>query len=235
MQLSRRMQMIVDMVKPSHCVADIGTDHGYIPIRLAESGIAEHIIAADVRKGPLARAREHIHECGMDERIELRLGDGLSVLSSGEAERIIISGMGGLLMIRILSDSPEILEKIDELILSPQSDIDSVRRHLHQTGFFIEAEDMTEEDGKFYTVMCCRHGEDSIYMPEDDLYGKVLIESCHPVLIDFLEEKTKNIKTIMLQLTGQNTEKCQNRLAELEQEFALIQAAAARAKRSLQK
>ena len=225
MQLSKRMQMIADMVQPASCIADIGTDHGYIPIWLAENGLTEHVIAADVKKGPLARAQEHVLEHGLQEHIELRLGDGLTVLSPGEAERIIIAGMGGLLMIQILSDNPKVTEQTEELILSPQSDIDSVRRYLHCIGFQIEAEDMTAEDGKYYIVMRCRHGKDCNYSPEDYLYGKKLIENCHPVLRDYLDHKIQKTQEIIRQLAGKNTEKSKNRIKELEQETSLMSAA----------
>lgn len=233
MQLSKRMQMIANMVKPSAVVADIGTDHGYIPIWLAKNRIAQHVIAADVRKGPLARAQEHISESGLEDRIELRLGNGLHVLSPGEAERIIIAGMGGLLMIQILSDCPDIAAKAEELILSPQSDIDSVRKYLHQAGFCIEAEDMTEEEGKYYTVMRCRPGTDCTYLPEDYLFGRDLIEKAHPVLLDYLHKKAEKTEQIMEQLSGMNTEKCQKRIAEMDRERTLITDALTRMKRSM--
>ena len=225
MQLSKRMQMIADMVKPADCIADIGTDHGYIPIWLAEHGITEHVIAADVRKGPLSRAQEHVREHGLQERIELRLGDGLRVLSPGEADRIIISGMGGLLMIEILSDCPEIASQTEELILSPQSDIDAVRRYLHDIGFRIESEDMTVEDGKYYTVMRCRHGKDCIYAPEDYLYGRIIIDHSHPVLADYLNHKIQKTQEIICRLTASDTEKSKKRIEELEQETSLMRAA----------
>ena len=225
MQLSKRMQMIADMVKTADCIADIGTDHGYIPIWLAENGITEHVIAADVRKGPLSRAQEHIREHGLQEHIELRLGDGLKVLSPCEADRIIIAGMGGLLMIEILSDRPEITAQTEELILSPQSDIDAVRRYLHDIGFRIEAEDMTVEDGKYYTVMRCRHGVDYIYAPEDYLYGRILIDNSHPVLADYLNHKIQKTQEIICRLTGSNTEKSKKRIEELEQETSLMRTA----------
>lgn len=230
MQLSKRMQMIADMVKPADCIADIGTDHGYIPIWLAENEITDRVIAADVKKGPLSRAQKHVTEHGLQDRIQLRLGDGLTVLSPGEADCIIIAGMGGLLMIQILSDSPEIVAQTDEMILSPQSDIDAVRRYLHHIGFQIESEDMTEEDGKYYTVMRCRHGKDIIYTPEDYLYGRKLIEVCHPVLCSYLGHKMQKSQEIIRQLAGKNTEKSKKRIEELKQETTLISAAILRMK-----
>ena len=232
MQLSKRMQMIADMAAPSSCTADIGTDHGYIPIYLALQGIADHAIAADVRKGPLARARDHIRENGLEERIELRLGDGLTVLHPGEADQIIISGMGGLLMTRILKDSPQIPAAAKALILQPQSDIDLVRRYLHESGFCIEKEDMTIDEGKYYTVIRAVHGKDQEYSAEDDLYGRLLIESGHPVLIRFLQDTVRKQKEIRDHLSGQDSEKCRVRREELELSIAAAEKVFERAERS---
>ena len=234
MQLTKRMQMIADMVRPANCAADIGTDHGYIPIWLAGKGIVHKMIAADVKSGPLERAKEHILACGLADRIDIRQGDGLTVLSPGEADCIIIAGMGGFLMIQILSQSPEVLVKAEELVLSPQSDLDAVRRYIHQSGFCIEAEDMIQEDGKFYIVMRCRHGEDCDYKPEDYLYGKTLIENSHPILIDYLQYKKQKLQEIMMNLARQDTEKCQKRLEELSEEILQINTAISRAERSME-
>ena len=102
MQLSIRMQAVADMVTPGGRIADIGTDHGYVPIYLVEQNKTDHAIAMDVRKGPLARAGENIVRFGCSDRIETRLSDGLAMLKPGEADTVIIAGMGGLLSIRIL-------------------------------------------------------------------------------------------------------------------------------------
>jgi tRNA (adenine22-N1)-methyltransferase len=107
----------------------------------------------DLREGPLSRAREHIKEQGLSERITLRLSDGVSALSKGEADTILIAGMGGELIIRILTDGAEICHSVRELILQPQSVIGEVRRYLRENGYRITDEDMVLEDGKFYPMM----------------------------------------------------------------------------------
>ena len=94
MQLSIRMQAVADMVTPGGRIADIGTDHGYVPIYLVEQNKTDHAIAMDVRKGPLARAGENIVRFGCSDRIETRLSDGLAMLKPGEADTVIIAGMG---------------------------------------------------------------------------------------------------------------------------------------------
>ena len=117
-----RLQAVAHQVK-IHCVtADIGCDHGITSIYLIEQGLADHVIAMDINEGPLERAREHVTESGLTEQIELRLSDGAKKLVPGEADTLLVSGMGGALICKILEDSPEIVERVQELVLSPQSE-----------------------------------------------------------------------------------------------------------------
>ena len=104
MDLSKRLQTIISLVEPGEMIADIGTDHGYVPIALVRRGICRKGLAMDVGNGPLERAREHIHAHSMENVIETRLSDGLHMLQPGEADRIVIAGMGGPLMQRILEE-----------------------------------------------------------------------------------------------------------------------------------
>lgn len=157
-ELSKRLKLVASFVEPGAVVADVGTDHGYVPIWLVQEGVAAGGIAMDVNPGPLERAAAHIGACGLADRIQTRLGNGLSALSDGEADTVIIAGMGGPLIVRILTDGLETVRGMGRLILSPQSEIWSVREFLDRYGFVIEDEAMTEEDGKYYTVIRARFG-----------------------------------------------------------------------------
>ena len=198
MQLSIRMQAVADMVTPGGRIADIGTDHGYVPIYLVEQNKTDHAIAMDVRKGPLARAGENIVRFGCSDRIETRLSDGLAMLKPGEADTVIIAGMGGLLTIRILEAGLKVLQSVSECILQPQSDLDKVRQFLHQHHFCIVQEKMLIDEGKYYTVMRVVHGEESPYTEAEDLYGRHLIDDKSPVLAKYLAGQ-KNVKESTLQ------------------------------------
>ena len=121
MDLSKRLQTIISLVEPGEMIADIGTDHGYVPIALVRRGICRKGLAMDVGNGPLERAREHIHAHSMENVIETRLSDGLHMLQPGEADRIVIAGMGGPLMQRILEEGEAAARAAGQLILSPQS------------------------------------------------------------------------------------------------------------------
>ena len=101
MKLSERLNTVVSFVKPGSRVVDVGTDHGYVPIELAQRGIIIHGLAMDVRKGPLERAKEHIRQYGLEDVIETRLSDGICQLQDHEADTVIVAGKGGELVIHL--------------------------------------------------------------------------------------------------------------------------------------
>lgn len=153
LQLSHRMRAVAGLVGSGGSLADVGTDHGYIPVYLVKQGRIRHVIAADINEGPLARAREHILAYHLEDQIETRLSDGLREIRPGEVQSVVIAGMGGPLMVRILSDGQKVLEFCEELVLQPQSHIREVRSWLWEHGWQITAEDLVLEDEKFYPMM----------------------------------------------------------------------------------
>lgn len=153
MELSKRLQTVANAVTPGSRVADVGTDHGYVPIYLVERGLCPGAIAMDVNEGPLARAEEHIRAEGLSDRIQTRKSDGLAALAPEETDAVVIAGMGGALMCRILQDASAFLEAGRELILQPQSEWFKVRRLLSASGYSIIQEWFLEEEGKYYVVI----------------------------------------------------------------------------------
>ena len=139
MELSKRLEMVAGLVTQER-IADIGTDHGYVPIYLYKQGRIKKAYACDVRKGPLEKCKKNIALYGAEDVIETRLGSGLTPLRPGEAETAIMAGMGGMLIVHILQDSPEVAASLTELVLSPQRDFGAVRKYLHQIGFAIREE-----------------------------------------------------------------------------------------------
>ncbi len=156
-KLSDRMKCIADIVTPGKRVADIGCDHALVSIYLAQSGLAEKVIAMDVAQGPLSCAVTNIQKYGLSEKIETRLSDGMTALKPGETDAAVIAGMGGLLIVDILKKglSPELSVITDqyELYLSPQSEIPEVRKFLRENSFCIVDEHMMQEDGKYYNII----------------------------------------------------------------------------------
>lgn len=153
MQLSDRMRAVVELAQPCRCIADIGCDHGYVAMELVRSRKCRRVIAMDVNKGPLERARRNIRDYGMQDYIETRLSDGTQALRPGEADGMVCAGMGGRLMLSILAQGEELVRDMKQVILQPQSEIREVRSFLRENGFLIEQEDIICEDGKYYPMM----------------------------------------------------------------------------------
>ena len=184
--LSDRLKAVAGMITPGLAVADIGCDHAYLPIHLAKENISPRIIACDINAGPVERAKENIDDVDLGGRIEVRQGDGLSVLSPGEAGSIVLAGMGGKLMIKILSEGEEILSAASELIMEPQSDVAALRHYLQDIGFRIISESMVCDDEKFYPIIKAVHGQMDWDREIYFRYGKILLREENPVLHEFL-------------------------------------------------
>ena len=152
MELSKRLQAVADLVSEGLVVADVGTDHGYIPIYLIETKKSPKAFAMDVNKGPLLRAKEHIAEHGLETRIETRLSDGVRALQKGECDCVVVAGMGGALTIKIMEEGKDIFRNLIEFVLQPQSELQKVRAYLCENAYFIAEENMVLEDGKFYPM-----------------------------------------------------------------------------------
>lgn len=203
MRLSRRLLAIAELVPGGECLADVGCDHGYLPIHLIKQGRCKRAIAMDVRPGPLQCAKAHIREMQLEDYIETRLSDGLSALKKGEAGQIVVAGMGGALMTRILDEGEPALEEDTVLILQPQSEIMEFRRYLTEHGYRFLKEQMVKEGGKFYPMMQVRKGDGKADFPYSFLelkYGPVLLQDKHPVLWDFLQNQKKKQEEIVRRL-----------------------------------
>lgn len=227
MQLSKRLLTVAGFVTPGSRVADVGTDHGYVPIYLVETGRSPGAIAMDINEGPLLRAQQHIREACLEDYIQTRRSDGAAALKSGEADTLIVAGMGGPLMEKILTQGREVLESCREFILQPQSEIREFRKYLQRNGFRIEQEDMVQEDGKFYPILRTVHGRMEWEKEIEFRFGKLLLEQRHPVLLDFLRREQKVNREIMERLAGNKSRAGQSRLAQMEEERLEIEAALA--------
>lgn len=193
-QLPKRLETIIERMPASGCIADVGCDHAYVAIEAVRRGKAARALACDVRKGPLQQAAEHILCAGLAGKIETRLSDGLEKVAPGEADSVIIAGMGGPLMERILQGR---LADFGHFVLSPQSEIPHFRRFLLAEGMQIDEETMLIDEGKYYVIFNVSQRADApsdpMYVTEEDfLYGGRLLRRLDPVLKSFLEkEKTR--------------------------------------------
>lgn len=224
MQLSMRLRMNASLVTPGNRLADVGTDHGYIPIALVEEGVIPSALAMDVNRGPLMRAEEHIRLAGLAPYIKTRLSDGLEKLGLGEADSVLVAGMGGPLMIRILQEADSKLQQVKELIVQPQSEIGLVRHFLEDSGWSIDREDMVREEGKYYTAIHAVHGDMAWGREVFYRYGRLLLENRHPVLRDYLEQRGETFGKILksLQVQGGNSQKTCDRIKEMEEKLDIV-------------
>lgn len=219
MELSARLEAVAKMVTKGNRVCDVGCDHGYISIYLVKNGISPYVYAMDVNKGPLERAEEHIVMYGLEDKIETILSDGLVALGERKSDTLICAGMGGRLVVKILTEGMEKVKKMQEIILQPQSELHLVRAYLRQQGFYIDKEDMVFEDGKYYPMMHIlvhsdKKNEDS---PVEDKFGPVLLREKHPVLREFLEYTKNTLDVIDKKLAAEEkTDKIENRIIELK-------------------
>jgi len=210
------------MTDPGVKLADIGTDHAFLPVSLCLTGKIPGAIAADVRPGPLSRAEEHIREAGLTDVIETRLSDGLMAFKPGEVREIVIAGMGGRLMIRILTDAADVTRELNTLILEPQSETGALRKKIAELGFCIERENMILEDGKYYPVIRAVRGETGPVSDCEAEYGPLLLKEQNPVLHKFLLFRRRILLDIDRKLKEAGTEAASSRRKETEVELRLI-------------
>lgn len=227
MELSKRLQAVAALVTVGNRVADIGTDHAYIPIYLIQEQRVPAAIAMDVNAGPLMRAKEHVRENGLEEKIALRLSDGFRELKPFEADTAVIAGMGGGLVMKILTDCWDVTCSLKECILQPQSEIAKVRAFLLEEGFLFIEEDMVLDDGKYYPMMKvvphCGRDIHAVWNETELRYGKLLLEQRHPVLRQYLEREQRIYRQILESLEQQSGERIEARRAELMEELKYIQ------------
>ena len=224
-ELSKRLQAVADLVSPGMRLADIGTDHAYIPIYLMENEKIPQAIAMDINKGPLERAEEHIKAHGLEHQIQARLSDGMAKLQAGEADCAVIAGMGGALMIKILEEGRETAFQLQELVLQPQSELKKFRIYLLENGYRVLTEDIVCEDGKYYPMMKVKPGEmtGESWKPEELEYGKYLLDTAHPVLKQFLEREIQICHGVLESLAKQDTKRAKERRREMEEQIQHVQ------------
>ena len=192
--ITPRLQSIIDLID-AKTVADIGTDHAYIPIRLARDNKITKAVACDKNKGPIDIARLNVEKYGLSDIIELRQGDGLSPLKKNETEAIIIAGMGGKLIADIIEAD---IEKIgsSKLILQPMNAQYELRKKLFELGFTIEKEELSAEGFKVYNLMSVVVGEDKREREEFEFHIPSELLS-HPLLKMLVDKKRREFTKIM--------------------------------------
>ena len=188
MQLSKRLQCLADFVRPGDRIVDIGTDHAYIPIWLLLNGIVTDAIATDIRPGPLLRARSDAEYYGVLDRLRLLQCDGLALIRPEEVDTVLIAGMGGETIIKILSDAPWARQK--RLILQPQTKRDELRAWLSSQALAITDARLAYDTGRIYLIWCVGAGEADLFSGVD----APLLAHRDPLLKPWLEEQIKRLR-----------------------------------------
>jgi len=220
-ELSERLRHTAELVTPGFTFADIGTDHAYLPIYLTETLRCPGGFASDTAVGPLMRAENNINAHDLREKIKLLLGDGLAVLSPGDARSLVMAGMGGRLMIGILSRNMETAMSFTEMILQPQSEIEDVRRWIYGHGCHIAEEDIVFETGKYYFMIKAIHGIEALPDEGRLRYGPCLIQKQDPLLRSYLIHEKEKKLTIRRRLKP-GSERRHKRDNELKTDIRII-------------
>lgn len=169
--LTPRLQKIYDIVPPCGSIADIGTDHAYIPVCLTLSKKCQRAIASDIKEGPVLRAKSTVLAYGAEDLVDVRQGSGLETIKSGEADAIIIAGMGGLLIANILSAAEETAKSAKLLILQPMTAAKELREFLIGGGYEILKEYLVFEEEKLYNIISARPGISRPYTKAEIFMG----------------------------------------------------------------
>nr|MCR5788573.1 class I SAM-dependent methyltransferase [Lachnospiraceae bacterium] len=238
MRPDKRLSAVIGMIEAGSVVADVGTDHGYVPITLVKEGISPRAFAMDVRPGPLEKAKDNAERFECSSMIRFILSDGLKELPAGEADTVVITGMGGMLINRILAECPdEVLSGIRTFILGPQSEAELFRRSIVSGRYTIESECLVRENGKYYPLIRASRGRGGMkerggdgakrlvplkeLKPCDFRYGRFLLSMQDPLLREKIGTDIKTVGGVL----KDRKHLPENRIRELEEELEQLKEA----------
>lgn len=223
MELPVRLKVIADYIPAGSRVADIGTDHGLLPVYLIKNEIAPSVIASDLNKGPLEAAKKNVLKWALSDLIHLRLGNGLETLAEGEADAIIIAGMGGGTIRNILEASYSIAKSAKRLVLQPMGDAGPLRLWLVQKGWMIRDESAVKEDGMIYEIICAEPGVEEQKNLNIISVGPRLVEKKEPLLSEIIDGELKSIERILDSLKQSNSEAVKEKQAIMMKRKAFLE------------
>ena len=193
-KLNERLLTAVQFVREGSRLADVGTDHGYLPISLILEGRIAFAIAADINRGPLDKADENIHKYALDGKIKTVLCDGLRRVDKDKVDDVAIFGMGGELIVKIIDEAPWLKDTSKRLILQPMTHPEKLRKYLADNGYRIIGEALSFDRGKIYQTICAEY--DGIIRKFDDitlLYGEYILKNGGELLSEQMEIDSKKL------------------------------------------
>lgn len=197
MRVSSRLKAIAEMVRDEEKIIDIGCDHALLDIYLIENKSKLKIIASDIHEKALETAKKNVEKHKLDKKIKLRLGDGLSVVKSGEVETIIMSGMGYQTIMKILKNGN--LEDIHSIIIQSNTDVVKLRKSIIKLGFLIEEEALVKDKNIIYTVIRFERGKDK-YSYEEIYFGPMILRNKDDLFYEYYNKKLLKYENLLLQL-----------------------------------
>ena len=184
--MTPRLQAVADLVPPNAALADIGTDHAYLPAWLLGRGLVRRAIAADINKGPLDRARLTAQQYNCTEQMDFRLCNGLAGIAPDEVDTIVIAGMGGETIAAILQAAPWVQDGRYALILQPMSVQSDLRGWLWHNGFSIQKEEIIREGDKLYNILVASYGDAVQLTAGEEWAGRQLRDMVQPLRAEYL-------------------------------------------------
>ncbi|MCO7175696.1 tRNA (adenine(22)-N(1))-methyltransferase [Sporolactobacillus kofuensis] len=223
--LSPRLKAILGLIPQSKCLADIGSDHAHLPLRAIQDHIVDTAIAGEVRRGPFQQSLKNVQDSGMQTVIDVRLGDGLDVLTKDEANSIVIAGMGGELIRDILERGKSKLGMDTVLILQPNIREYNVRQWLNDHGWTITDERIIEEEPHFYEIIQAKQKVVTGTLTETELLmGPVLLRRKDPTFIKKWRSREQKLINVLRALNkAGDTELIQHKKVKSETELKRIQ------------
>ena len=206
MKLTDRLLKIASLVTKGKKIADIGTDHGYIPVHLLNEGYIDFAILADVNKGPLENARKEVRHNNLSDKVDLRLGSGIEVLKKGEVDEVIIAGMGGILISELLEANIEVAQSTEKFILQPMQAQKELRKYLLNNGYEILDEVLVREDFRIYEIIVAKYTGKNTNVEDEIFYevGNKLIENKDELLNEFIDKRIHTYTSILNKLEGKS-------------------------------
>ncbi|MBU9722483.1 MULTISPECIES: tRNA (adenine(22)-N(1))-methyltransferase [Bacillaceae] len=225
--ISKRLETVASYVNKGAKIADIGSDHAYLPVYLVSQGIADYAIAGEVNKGPLQAAENQVKKYGYEEQIKTKLGNGLAVLEGEVIDTVTIAGMGGPLIADILEGGKEHLTYIERLILQPNIAADRIRAWLIENNWQLIDEEILKEDGHIYEVLVAEPGDPLFLYGKNEVEKKVWLG---PKLSSeknnaFLEKWTKEheqLEKIKVKLSEASAPNIESKQSDIEKKITWL-------------
>ena len=188
--MNKRLEAIASLVQNGRGLVDVGTDHGQLPVQLALRAYPGALYASDIKEGPLAAARTTAKKAGLSDRIHFLLCDGLALCPPEEIDTIVIAGMGGDMIVKILDEAEWCMDRRYRLLLQPMTKPEVLRYWLVNNEFAIESETIVEEGKLLYQILCARFGGNTILSDAELFIGKRVLCNTRPLYGRQLEQVT---------------------------------------------